>query len=72
MLAAAALLGGVSYLVWLGLDEALGRSLAAQLVSVLGAIAAGAAVYGAAVWLLRVPEAHQIRRLLVSRGRPAG
>jgi hypothetical protein len=39
---------------------------------VLGAIAAGSAVYAGAVWLLRVPEARQIKRLLVSRGRSEG
>jgi hypothetical protein len=39
---------------------------------VLGAIAAGLAVYTAAVWALRVPEAREIWRLLVSRSHPAG
>jgi putative peptidoglycan lipid II flippase len=68
MLVAGALLGGVSYGVWYGLDAALGRSLVAQAVSVLSAIGAGAAVYAAAVWVMRVPEARQIRRLLFTRG----
>jgi putative peptidoglycan lipid II flippase len=72
MLAAAALLGGAAYGVWYGLDEALGRALAAQAVAVLGAIATGFAVYAAAVWALRVPEARQIRELLVSRERSRG
>jgi putative peptidoglycan lipid II flippase len=72
MLAAAALLGAVSYLSWSGLDDLFGRSLAGQGVSVLGAIAAGSAVYAAAVWVLRVPEARQIPRLLVRRGRSGG
>jgi putative peptidoglycan lipid II flippase len=72
MLAAAALLGGVAYATWYGLDEALGRSLAAQALAVLAAIAAGFAVYGAAVLAMRVPEARQIRRLLVRRGRSQG
>ena len=70
MLAAAALLGVVSYFVWKGLDDALGRSFAGQAVSVLTAIAAGSLVYAAAVWVLRVPEARQIRRLLVGRDAP--
>jgi hypothetical protein len=39
-------------------------------VSVVTALAAGFAVYAAAVW--RLPEAIQIRRLLVSRGRSSG
>jgi putative peptidoglycan lipid II flippase len=67
MLIAAALLGAVAYGVWYGLDAALGRSLVAQAVSVLGGIAAGVVVYAAAVWVLRVPEARQIRRLLMTR-----
>jgi hypothetical protein len=36
-------------------------------VSVLGGIAAGVLVYVGAVWVLRVPEAEQIRRLLITR-----
>jgi putative peptidoglycan lipid II flippase len=64
MIAAAALLGGIAYAAWWGLDEALGRSLAAQAAAVLGAILAGGAVYAAAVWAMRVPEARQIRALL--------
>jgi putative peptidoglycan lipid II flippase len=67
MLAAAALLAAVSYFAWKGLDDALGRSLAGQIASVFAAIAAGLGVYAAAVWVLRVPEARQIPRLLVRR-----
>jgi hypothetical protein len=72
MLLAAALLGAVSYAAWYGLDEALGRDLAAQALAVLAAIAAGFAVYAAAVWALRVPEARQVRQLLVRRGASEG
>jgi len=72
MLAAGALLAAVAYFAWNGLDDALGRSLAGQIVSVFAAITAGSAVYGAAVWMLGVPEAKQIPRLLVSRGRSEG
>jgi putative peptidoglycan lipid II flippase len=72
MLAAGALLAAVAYFAWSGLDDLLGRSLAGQAVSVLGAITAGSGVYAAAVWLLRVPEARQIRRLLVSRDASQG
>ena len=67
MLVAGALLGGAAYGVWYVLDDALGQSLVAQIVAVGGAIAAGLAVYGAAVWALRVPEARQIRDLLPAR-----
>ncbi len=67
MLAAAALLAAVAYFVWKGLDDALGRSLAGQIGSVFAGIAAGGGVYAAAVWVLGVPEARQIPRLLVRR-----
>jgi putative peptidoglycan lipid II flippase len=72
MLAGAALLGVTAYAVWYGLDEALGRSLGAQIAAVGAGILAGLAVYVGAVWALRVPEARQIRDLAVSRfgGRP--
>jgi len=69
---AAALLGPASYLVWYGLDEALGRSFAAQAVAVLTAIGAGAAVYAVAAWVLRVREARQVWALLVTRRGGAG
>ena len=61
---AAALLAGVSYLVWDVLDDALGRDTLAQIVSLGAALVAGAAVYFGAVFALRVPEADQILRLL--------
>jgi putative peptidoglycan lipid II flippase len=72
MLAAAALLAAVAYFAWKGLDDALGRSLGGQIVSVFAAIAAGGGVYAVAVWVLRVPEARQIPRLLVRRGPDGG
>jgi putative peptidoglycan lipid II flippase len=64
IIVAAALLAGVSYLVWYGLDQWLGRDLIAQIVSLGLALAAGFAAYVAAVLALRVPEANQIVRLL--------
>jgi putative peptidoglycan lipid II flippase len=68
MLGAGALLGAVAYGVWDGLDAALGRSLIAQVISVGSALTAGFGVYAAAVWAMRLPEALQIKRLLMSRG----
>jgi hypothetical protein len=62
----------VAYFSWNWLDDLLGRSLAGQALSVLAAIAAGSAIYAGAVWVLRVPEARQIPRLLVSRGGSEG
>jgi putative peptidoglycan lipid II flippase len=71
MLAAAALLAAVAYGTWYGLDELLGRSRLAQLISVGGGLAAGAIVYTALVLMLRVPEARQIVQLIASRIRRA-
>jgi putative peptidoglycan lipid II flippase len=68
MLVAAALLAGVAYGVWYGLDRALGREILAQIASVGVAIIAGGAVYVAAVWVMGVQEIRQIRSLLPSRG----
>src|SRR5438067_12852878 len=64
---ASALLAGVSWLVWYGLDQLLGRSLPAQLASVGGAAAAGLWLYSRAVLAMRVPEAHQVSRLIRSQ-----
>jgi putative peptidoglycan lipid II flippase len=73
MVAAAAALSGAAYGVWWLLDDVLGGALWAQAVSVGLAIAAGTAVYAAAVWALRIEEARQIVRLVRGRfGRGAG
>jgi putative peptidoglycan lipid II flippase len=64
---ATAALAGVSYGAWYGLDQALGRSLAAQVVSLGTGIAAGVGVYIAAVLAMRLEEARQIKRLVGGR-----
>src|SRR3954451_15263245 len=56
VLVAAALLAGVSYLVWYGLDQQLGRGTIAQIISLGLALAAGFATYFVATLALRVPE----------------
>ncbi|HWX75419.1 MAG TPA: murein biosynthesis integral membrane protein MurJ [Solirubrobacteraceae bacterium] len=61
---ASVLLAGVSWGVWYVLDDLLGRSLGAQIVSVGGALAAGLWLYSRAVLAMRVPEAHQVNRLI--------
>jgi putative peptidoglycan lipid II flippase len=70
MLLGAALLAGLSYAVWVGLDRLLGRSLPGQVLSVGVALAVGAAAYAAVVLALRIPEAGQVLDLLRSRRRP--
>jgi putative peptidoglycan lipid II flippase len=69
ILASAAALAGVSYAVWYGLDQALGRSLVGQIVSLGVGILAGIGTYVAGVLALRIPEARQIGRLLGGRFR---
>lgn len=64
---ASALLAGAAWGVWRLLDAILGTSLPAQVVSVGLGIAAGMSIYALAVLLLRVPEAHQIRRFITRR-----
>jgi len=66
---ASAALAGVSYAVWWALDDLLGRGLGGQVVSMTAALAAGGAVYAAAVYAMRVPEARQIMGLLPGRSR---
>jgi putative peptidoglycan lipid II flippase len=61
---ASALLAGVSWGVWRLLHDLLGSSLAAQIVSVGGAGAAGFYVYVRAVLAMRIPEAHQVSTLI--------
>ena len=68
MVVASAALAAVSYGVWDVLDSALGRGLGGQVVSLIFALGAGLAVYVTAVTLLRIPEAHQIWRLLRRAG----
>jgi putative peptidoglycan lipid II flippase len=67
MLAAGALLAGVAYGTWYVLEDALGVSLLAQIVSVGSAIALGSAVYAALVLAMRIPEARQILDLFTRR-----
>ena len=62
--AAAALLAAPPSGAWYGLDEALGRSLAAQIASVGVAIGAGWRSTRAACGCSGVKEARQIRALL--------
>jgi putative peptidoglycan lipid II flippase len=64
---ASAVLGAVAYGTWYVLDDALGESLLAQVISVGTALTLGSAVYAAIVLALRIPEANQIRDLLTRR-----
>jgi putative peptidoglycan lipid II flippase len=64
---ASALLAGASWAVWYLLHRLLGGSFPAQLVSLGVAGATGVLVYVRAVFAMRVPEAHQVHRLIMSQ-----
>lgn len=64
MTAAAAVGGALAYGVWRGLDEALGRSLIDQVVSVGGALTVAFATYAGLTLLARIPEAQALVRRL--------
>jgi len=65
---AAAALAGVSWLVWDVLDQALGRDLVGQIISLGTGLAIGGLVYVGVAKLLRVEELEQMTRLLRRRG----
>jgi putative peptidoglycan lipid II flippase len=65
--AAAALLGGVAYVVWYGLDDLLGRSLLAQIAAIGVALAAGGLAYAGVLLRSGLPEARQILDLFARR-----
>jgi putative peptidoglycan lipid II flippase len=67
ILVASAILAGVSWAIWKGLDTALGVSLLAQLVSVGVALTVGSALYAKLVLVMRIPEARQIQGLVMGR-----
>jgi putative peptidoglycan lipid II flippase len=64
---AAAALAGVSWLVWDALDQALGRGLGGQIVSLTVGLGAGGLVYVTIAKLLRVEELEQMTRLIRRR-----
>jgi putative peptidoglycan lipid II flippase len=64
---ASILLAGSAWVVWAALDGLLGRSLAGQLVAVGAAAGASLWIYVRAVLRMRVPEAHEVRRLIVGK-----
>jgi putative peptidoglycan lipid II flippase len=64
---AAAALAGVSWLVWDALDQALGRGLGGQIVSLTAGLGAGGLVYVAIAKLLHVEELEQMTRLIRRR-----
>ena len=66
---AAAGLAAISWIVWDVLDEAVGRGLVGQIISLGVGLSAGGIVYVAIAKLLQVAELEQMSRLLLRRGR---
>jgi putative peptidoglycan lipid II flippase len=71
MLIAAVWFGIATWVSWVALDWLLGRSLIAQIISVGGALTIGTVAYASIVLSMRLPEAEQLRRLVVGRLRRA-
>jgi putative peptidoglycan lipid II flippase len=72
ILVATVLMGALAWAVWTLLDHLLGRSLPAQIVAIGISCTAAVAVYARLVLTMRVPEAHQIKSLVVARLRSSG
>jgi putative peptidoglycan lipid II flippase len=66
---ASAVLAAVSWLAWDGLDNLLGRSTVAQIISLGVGMTLGAVAYLGTARVLRIAELEQILRLLRRRGR---
>jgi putative peptidoglycan lipid II flippase len=71
MLVAAVWFGIAAWVTWAALDSVFGRDLIGQIISVGGGLAAGTAAFSYIVLSLRLPEAQQLRRLILGRLRPA-
>jgi putative peptidoglycan lipid II flippase len=67
VLVASAIVAAIGYFVWKGLDELLGASLIAEIISVGFALTGAGAVYAWLVLRMRIPEARQIESLVRSR-----
>jgi putative peptidoglycan lipid II flippase len=67
MLLGSAVLAGLTYFGWWAVDDILGRSLIAQILSVGTGLALGAMGYAVVVLGLRIPEAGQVLELFAGR-----
>ena len=64
---ATAIMTGVGYLLWKGLDEVLGNSVIAEIVSMGTAVVVAGVLYARLALLMRIPEARQIEALILGR-----
>ena len=72
ILVATVLMAALAWAVWTLLDHLLGRSLPAQIIAIGIACTVGLVLYARLVLTMRVPEAHQIKSLVVARLRSSG
>jgi putative peptidoglycan lipid II flippase len=69
VLVATAIMAVVAWAIWAGLDHLLGHSLPAEIVAVGISLLVAGALYAKMVLVMRIPEAHQIEQLILSRVR---
>ena len=69
ILVATAISTTIGWLLWEGLDAVLGRSVVAQLITMVIALSAAGVIYARLVLLMRIPEARQIESLIMGRFR---
>ncbi len=67
---ATAIVTPLCYLVWKGLDSVLGIDLIAQIIAVGFSLTLASVLYARLVLWMRIPEARQIRDLIMGRLRP--
>jgi putative peptidoglycan lipid II flippase len=67
MVLASVVLGAVAYGTWYVVDQALGRSILAQIASMSAAAITGFGVYAAIVLMMRIPEAWRIEIAVLGR-----
>ena len=70
MLLASAILAGLTYFGWWAVNDILGQSLIAQILSVGTGLTLGAMGYGVVVLSLDIPEASQVLQLFARRLTP--
>jgi putative peptidoglycan lipid II flippase len=67
VLVATVIMTVVAYPIWKGLDDLLGRALAAQIVSLGTALVVAVSLYAWLTLAMRIPEARQIQSLVLGR-----
>jgi len=64
---ASAIIAGLAWVLWKGLESLLGTSLAAEIIAVGVPISAAVLLYAKLVLAMRIPEARQIQMLVLGR-----